>query len=92
MAELTDQVIDLMLRELSEKGVKPVEVYDAIGRVWPDDRATPDQIEQARTAYGNDDVEIDDNALTSRNGDSGVWVAAWVYLYNELEGELCSEK
>ena len=32
--------------------------------------------------YGNDDVEIDDNASTSY-GDEGVWVQAWVWVRND---------
>jgi hypothetical protein len=39
-------------------------------------------IELARETYASDDVEIDDDATLSR-GDSGCWVQAWVFLYND---------
>jgi hypothetical protein len=48
------------------------------------DPATPEEIEEAREAYANgsdDDIEIDDNAVTSRaDRDEGLWVSAWVWL------------
>jgi hypothetical protein len=81
MSTLTDQIIDLVLREWRDKGVKPVQLYDAIGRVWPDDKASKLELDVARGQYQNDDCEIDDNALTSKN-DDGVWVAAWVWVCN----------
>lgn len=46
-------------------------------------RATPEQIAEARAIYAagsGDDVEIDDDAATSRGGDPGTWIAAWVWL------------
>ena len=52
-----------------------------------DTRATEDEINRARQEYahGSDDnIEIDEEAATSR-GDDGVWVAAWVWLPNPRE-------
>lgn len=45
-------------------------------------KATKEEIEQARAVYQNDDVQIDDDALTSHT-DDGVWVQAWVWLPKE---------
>jgi hypothetical protein len=42
-------------------------------------RATPDQIDEAREMYSDDDIEIDDDALVSE-GDGGAWVQAWVWV------------
>lgn len=36
----------------------------------------------ARRIYGSDEIEIDDNAKTSRGCDPGTWVAAWVWVYD----------
>lgn len=50
-----------------------------------EDYATEDEINRARQQYahGSDDnIEIDEEAATSR-GDDGVWVAAWVWLPNK---------
>ena len=44
--------------------------------------ATSKQIETARNEYQSDDINIDDDALTSRAPD-GVWVQAWVWVSNE---------
>ena len=43
-------------------------------------------IEQARIRYQTNEIEIDDNAKLSKS-DSGVWVAAWVWLPNLGGGE-----
>lgn len=45
--------------------------------------ATPALVEKARNIYGSDDIEIDDNALTSRGDDPGTWVQAWVWVYDD---------
>lgn len=45
-------------------------------------KATDDEIRQARELYGSDEIEIDDNAAASR-ADEGIWVAAWVWLSAE---------
>lgn len=42
-------------------------------------RATPAQLERARLLYGEDDVQIDEDAVVSETED-GVWVQAWVWL------------
>ena len=41
--------------------------------------ATAMHIARARTLYGTDDIEMDDNATLSV-ADDGVWVSAWVWL------------
>lgn len=47
--------------------------------------ATAEQIKHARNEYATDEINIDDDALTSVPDDgSGVWVAAWVWLSSEL--------
>lgn len=43
-------------------------------------KATPEEIAAARDAYATDELEIDDDAMTSR-GDNGHWVQAWVWMY-----------
>lgn len=47
-----------------------------------EERASPEEIEAARNAYSDDDLEIDDDAAVSR-ADDGVWVSAWVFVPNE---------
>ena len=41
--------------------------------------ATDEQIKAAKDLYQDDECEIDEGALTSE-ADTGVWVAAWVWL------------
>ena len=56
------------------------------------DPATPEEIERARNDYAkgsDDDIEIDDDALTSR-ADNGTWVQAWVWLPHPCCGK-CDE-
>ena len=44
-------------------------------------KATPEQIAAVRAIYENDDIRIDDDALTDTTLDGfGAWVSAWVYL------------
>lgn len=43
--------------------------------------ATKEQIELARLLYQDDDIEIDDPTVVSRN-EEGVWVQAWVWVSN----------
>lgn len=43
------------------------------------EHATRDEIDEARSLYERDDVNIDDDALVSR-ADEGVWVQAWVWV------------
>lgn len=53
-------------------------------------KATTAQIERARQRYGSDEIEIDDTAEVSASGpdgDSGVWVQAWVWLADETGGD-----
>lgn len=49
--------------------------------------ATKREIETARNYYQTDDVEIDDNALISPNDEGGRWVAAWVWVSDEMMEE-----
>lgn len=51
----------------------------AIDRTEPADAA---EIEAARDAYQDDDLEIDDDALVS-HADEGYWVSAWVWIDND---------
>lgn len=47
-------------------------------------QATAEQLTAARAEYQNDDVEIDDDAVTSVAEDrTGVWVSAWVWVAAE---------
>lgn len=51
--------------------------------------ATPEEIEEARDKYAlgsDDDIEVDDGALTSQ-ADNGTWVQAWVWLRKEEDEE-----
>lgn len=48
--------------------------------------STSAEKERARDEYGSDDVEIDDIALASR-GDSGMWVAGWLWLANPEDAD-----
>lgn len=48
-------------------------------------KAKPQNIERARELYGDDDVQIDDNA-TEAWAEDGVWVQAWVWLSDENGG------
>jgi hypothetical protein len=41
-------------------------------------------IEEARVKYGNDDIQIDD-APPVAQGETGVWVGAWVYVATQPE-------
>lgn len=57
------------------------------------DGATDDEISRAKEEYAyasSDNIEVDDNALTSR-ADDGVWVQGWVYLANEDAGDADGE-
>lgn len=49
------------------------------------ERATLEEIDAARIEYGNDDIQIDDDAAVSR-ADNGAWVSAWVWVPNN-DGE-----
>lgn len=56
--------------------------------------ATDEQLARARALYadGSDDnIEIDDNALTSR-GEGGVWVLAWVWVADKSLDDLLEER
>lgn len=49
------------------------------------DPNSPAFIEAARKIWADDDVEIDDDPLTSR-AEHGCWVSAWVWVSNEAVG------
>jgi hypothetical protein len=86
MESLTNQCIDLILADLKEKGVAPVQVYNSMGRVWPEFRATQEEVDWANGEYGgNCEVEIDDNAQTSPSH-GGKWIAAWVWMSDDEGG------
>lgn len=60
-----------------------------VNATGPDAWADDHERDSARTIYSSDEIEIDDRPMISR-GDGGVWVAAWVWLYedndsNEIE-------
>lgn len=49
--------------------------------------ADPADIARAKEIYGCDEIEIDEGAFASDNGE-GVWVSAWVFVPNDTtEGE-----
>jgi len=50
-----------------------------------DAKADPALIEDARATYGSDEIEIDEDAGTSRGEDAGTWVAAWVWVPDALD-------
>jgi hypothetical protein len=50
-------------------------------------KASPELIEKARSQYGSDDVEVDDDANMCRGDDPGTWVAAWVWIRDSEEGD-----
>lgn len=39
-----------------------------------------------RDAAGNDDIEVDDNAIVSKGDDNGAYVMAWVWVSDEDAG------
>src|SRR5262245_7592303 len=41
-------------------------------------------IERAREEYDGDVIDIDDDAIVSRGTDPGAYVAAWVWVYDEV--------
>lgn len=48
--------------------------------------ASDAEIDRARSEYclcSNDAIEVDEGAITSRGGDDGLWVQAWVWLADE---------
>lgn len=52
---------------------------DTIERTTP---AEDHEIEAARDAYADDDLEIDDDAAVS-HADDGYWVSAWVWIAHD---------
>lgn len=42
--------------------------------------ATPNEIDVARAQYGTGDVQVNDDALASRDGADGRWIMAWVWV------------
>ena len=75
--------MNLLTRAIAE--LRSLPTTPDIEKILKDyDEAKPDQheLEIARATHVTDELEIDDNASTSR-GDDGVWVSAWVYVSNE---------
>ena len=65
-------------RELAEAIREAIAIAEQIEK----SKASPELVELAREVYalrGDNDIEIDDDALTSGT-DSGTWVAAWVWM------------
>lgn len=42
----------------------------------------PRAISEARDQYACDEIEVDDDARLSI-GDNGLWVSAWLWIYNQ---------
>jgi hypothetical protein len=49
-------------------------------------KATPELVQAARDEYQNEDIEVDDDATTSRT-DTGTWVSAWVWVPDDEDDE-----
>ena len=52
-------------------------VRESVEESGPSDAAYRDA---ARSLYGTEDVNVDDDAVISRGDDEGAWVAAWVWV------------
>lgn len=48
--------------------------------------AETNSIEEARQRWAGNDLEIDDNPMTSR-GEGGCWISAWVWVPDRKNGE-----
>jgi len=97
-AEAPERVIADMLRSIAAQldgGKMADRIHDAngnnVGRyrlLTPDEeQARCDAIDQARSEYGSDEIQIDDDADTSR-ADDGTWVQGWLWIADpETEGD-----
>ncbi len=79
LIEAAQLLLDTMESPRSQKATDAwLKLRDAI-KAMKDAAADPSEIENARSTYGSDEIEIDDDALCSR-ADDGIWVQAWVWL------------
>lgn len=91
MAVFKIEINDEILKELDESRRSEVirsALFQALGMRESEhvtchmqDPATPDEVAEARDQYADEELEIDEDALTSRaDADDGLWVSAWVWL------------
>jgi hypothetical protein len=74
------------IHQLLGQGVSVIDISEALYlEAPPGDRSTKDERLCAHDFYATDDVEIDINALASRRGDDGTWIAAWVWVPTETK-------
>lgn len=71
----TDLEIIKRALTLQEEWDKALEVIAKLD----EHKATIEEIAAAQELHGSDEVEIDDDAMTS-HGDDGTWVQAWVWI------------
>lgn len=50
----------------------------------PETATTDKEREAATNKYCNDEINVDEEALASRDGEGGLWVQAWVWVSAEL--------
>lgn len=82
---LLRQIVETSAYDDAKKGEDPglladVEFAQSAISDRDEGRASAEEIERARDLYGDDECEIDDDALTSRAPGEGLWVQAWVWL------------
>jgi hypothetical protein len=85
---LKDQALDLIIRGLIEKGVKPYEIYESVSRVDPTIAATDEEVERViALTEGRDDMVSDANPWVSRYDETeDDWPAVtWVHVWLRLE-------
>ena len=79
LIEAAQSLLDTMESPRSQKATDAwLKLRDAI-KAMKDAAADETDIERAREGYGNDECEIDDDAVCSPS-DEGTWVQAWVWL------------
>lgn len=81
--KLTPDELAVMIRDTINAGVHAPGGIVQMNNVTvaAQDPAAPDEIEEARERYATDELEIDEDAVTSRaDRDDGLWVSAWVWL------------
>lgn len=75
-----------------ETPLNDAEIDTLCERINRTERATELEIEMARGQHGSAEIEIDDDAATSRSDeDNGTWIAAWVWLADEAEDPPAAE-
>lgn len=45
-------------------------------------KASEVDIQVARDMYSNGEIEVDDNATTSESDEEGIWISAWLFVYD----------